>query len=59
MLRQSFLDIGLEMKDAYIPTDRVTGKFYGTAFVNFISPEVAALAGGCAQCDASARSVPV
>ena len=46
-LKTAFAEIGAEVKDAYIPTDRVTQKFYGTAFVNFVSAEAAATAVGC------------
>eukprot|EP01051_Picozoa_sp_SAG22_P004667 SAG22_NODE_257_length_13543_cov_26.100417_5_plen_252_part_00 len=46
-LVEVFREVGAEVKDVYIPTDRVTQKFYGTAFVNFVSSEAAATAVGC------------
>ena len=46
-LRSAFLKIGAAVRDVYIPTDRVTKRFYGTVFINFESPAEAALAVAC------------
>jgi nucleolin len=47
LLAQEFEKIGLEIADAYFLTDKASGKFYGTSFVNFSSPQDAAFAVAC------------